>query len=195
MTHDGMVKLADVGVAKHEKDITGTVCGTSLYVAPEVLEGRIYNSRADMYSFGFVLWELWYGKTAFHDIDVSRYQSTFLEDVRRGLRPHHIKGTSHPWPEWKTVMESCWQKDPRGRMTAQKSWDCFKQLQKKRVIRPKLPPPPPPKRSVGPRSRSNASELVTKPKPAPRPRVKSTGASVSFCPKTEGMSVHFESNE
>lgn len=50
------VKLADVGVAKHEKEITGTMVGTSLYLAPEVREGRIYNSKADIYSFGFVLW-------------------------------------------------------------------------------------------------------------------------------------------
>ena len=53
------MKLADVGVAKHEKEITGTMVGTSRYLAPEVRKGRIYNSKADMYSFGFVLWEIW----------------------------------------------------------------------------------------------------------------------------------------
>ena len=91
MTHDGNVKLAGVGVAKHEKDITGGICGTSLYLAPEVFEGRIYSSKADMYSFGFVLWELWYGKTAFEDTVVSTSQSVLLEDVRRGLRPTHME--------------------------------------------------------------------------------------------------------
>ena len=43
------MKLADVGVAKHEKEITGTMIGTSLYLAPEVFEGRVYNSKADMF--------------------------------------------------------------------------------------------------------------------------------------------------
>ena len=104
LAHDGRVKLADVGVTKHERDITGTVCGTSLYLAPEVFEGRIYNSKADMYSFGFVLWELWYGKTAFQDMVVMKSPSAvvLLEEVRGGLRPAHIEGAfPDPWSDWK----------------------------------------------------------------------------------------------
>ena len=79
LTNDGeRVKLADVGVGKYEEEIPGTICGTSLYLAPEVLEGQIYNSRADMYSFAFVLWELWYGERVFTDTVVSRHQSKLL---------------------------------------------------------------------------------------------------------------------
>ena len=189
LSHDGRIKLADVGVAKHEKDITGTICGTSLYLSPEVSEGRIYNSKADMYSFGFVLWELWYGQTAFHDMVVSRSQSVLLADVRRGLRPSHIEGTYQPWRAWKEVMESCWQIDPRKRITAEVGWELLKQLHKEVVRCPKVPPPPPP------RPKSIAVEQPTKPKPLPRPRLKSTGASVSFCSKTEDASVHLESKE
>ena len=55
-----MVKVAEVGVAKHENAVSGTNSGTSMYLAPEVFENRIYNSQADMYSFGYVLWELWH---------------------------------------------------------------------------------------------------------------------------------------
>ena len=58
MTPDGEVKLAGVGVAKPENEMPGKVCGISIYLAPEVFEGRSYNSKADMYSFGYVLWEL-----------------------------------------------------------------------------------------------------------------------------------------
>ena len=43
-----------------KKEITGAMVGSSLYLTPEVFEGRIYNSKADMYSLGFVLWEIWY---------------------------------------------------------------------------------------------------------------------------------------
>lgn len=133
LAHDGRVKLADVGVAKHERDITGTVCGTSLYLAPEVFEGRIYNSKADMYSFGFVLWELWYGKTAFEDMVVKKSPPALvlLEQVRGGLRPAHIEGAfPDPWGDWKDVMESCWKEDPRSRLKATEAWECFQQLQK-----------------------------------------------------------------
>ena len=196
MTHNGKVKLADVGVAKHEKDITGTICGTTLYLAPEVCEGRIYNSMADMYSFGFVLWELWYGETAFQDTVVSRSQSVLLEDVRQGLRPIHIEGTSQPWGIWQEVMQACWQKDPRQRLTAQKGWELLKQLQRKLAIPPKEPALAPKSlESIRPRATSNALDYTTKPKPPPRPRLKSTGGSVSLCPKTGDASVHFDSKE
>ena len=63
-----MVKVADVGVTRHENAESGEICSPSMYVAPEVFENRINNSKADMYSFGYVLWELWYGITAFRGV-------------------------------------------------------------------------------------------------------------------------------
>ena len=35
-----------------------TVCGTPLWTAPEVLMGRLYNEKADVFSFGLCIWEL-----------------------------------------------------------------------------------------------------------------------------------------
>ena len=121
-----MVKVADVGVAKHENAESGAICSTSIYVAPEVFENRkkIYNSKADMYSFGYVLWELWYGETAFRAAIDSRTEYQVLEDVmKQNLRPTHIEGTRHPWGDWQHVMTSCWNKDPKLRLTAQKGWE------------------------------------------------------------------------
>ena len=173
MTHDGKVKLADVGVGKYEEDITGTICGTSLYLAPEVLEGRIYNSRADMYSFAFVLWELWYGERVFADTVVSRHQSKLLQEVKDGLRPFHIDKTSKPSPSWKRVMESCWEKSPGKRMTAS---DALKELKGKGDVH-------------SPRSCSQ------KPPVKPKPKPKSTRASVSFSSKSEDLSLHLDAKE
>ena len=39
--------------------------GTPNYMAPEV-EKNI--RKADIYNFGVMLWEMWYGKRAFHGI-------------------------------------------------------------------------------------------------------------------------------
>ena len=66
-----VVKLADLGLAKSVKDITGTVCGTPVYMAPEVFWEKDYNEKVDMFAFGMVLWELWYGKCV-----VEAYQVT-----------------------------------------------------------------------------------------------------------------------
>ena len=39
-----------------------TIGGTPLYMAPEVREGKLHNEKADLYSFGTIMWELWYGE-------------------------------------------------------------------------------------------------------------------------------------
>ena len=61
-----------------------------------------------MYSFGYVLWELWYGETAFRDAIDSRTEIKALDDVvKYDLRPTHIEGTQPPWGNWQQVMVSC----------------------------------------------------------------------------------------
>eukprot|EP00658_Telonema_sp_P-2_P022657 TRINITY_DN19056_c0_g2_i2.p1 TRINITY_DN19056_c0_g2~~TRINITY_DN19056_c0_g2_i2.p1 ORF type:complete len:403 (-),score=91.36 TRINITY_DN19056_c0_g2_i2:293-1501(-) len=56
---DGLVKVCDFGSSR-QVVATGTmsVCGTPVYMAPEVLRGERYDESADLYSFGIVLWEL-----------------------------------------------------------------------------------------------------------------------------------------
>ena len=211
------MKIADVGVARHENEITGTVCTTSIYLAPEVFEKRICNSKSDMYSFGYVLWELWYGETAFAAAIESTNTCMVLEDVvKQDLRPTHIEGTQHPWGSWQLVMESCWNKDPEVRLTAQKGWE---KLQQREDFQQKVSPlQPQPAKSSPPRlvppslrqqqkredfqqnesppplpARSSSRRLAppTKPKPATRPKSRE-GKAVSYHRETEEGMVDFE---
>jgi serine/threonine-protein kinase len=61
-TTDGVVKIADFGIARaaEETRVTqiGTVLGTLRYLAPEQAEGRDVGPEADVYSLGVVLEEL-----------------------------------------------------------------------------------------------------------------------------------------
>jgi serine/threonine-protein kinase len=61
-TRDGVVKIADFGIARavEETRVTqiGTVLGTLRYLAPEQAEGRDVGAEADVYSLGVVLDEL-----------------------------------------------------------------------------------------------------------------------------------------
>ena len=34
-----------------------------LFMAPEIHEGKVYDSKADIYSFGFMMWEMCFGGT------------------------------------------------------------------------------------------------------------------------------------
>ena len=117
------MKIADVGIAKNESDLTGTVIGTPLYMAPEVLsESGIYNARADIYSFGLILWELWYGQRVFTEIQSPMKLMTMIEE---GYRPQHIEGCRPVIPALNDLMQKCWKTDPTDRLDA---LECAKEL-------------------------------------------------------------------
>jgi eukaryotic-like serine/threonine-protein kinase len=88
LTKDGLTKLLDFGLAKanavmakakasgHMSDFTmqtvqtmhtqpGMVMGTAPYMAPEQVRGEVVDYRADIFSFGAVLYEMLCGKPAF----------------------------------------------------------------------------------------------------------------------------------
>ena len=53
-------KLGDFGIARKMEGMTSTLSqkGTFGYIAPEVVQGRKYDTRADIYSLGLVLYQL-----------------------------------------------------------------------------------------------------------------------------------------
>jgi serine/threonine-protein kinase len=67
---DGEAKVTDFGIArsldvKHGVTQTGTVLGTSDYIAPEQAQGQQVEEHTDMYSLGIVLYELLVGELPF----------------------------------------------------------------------------------------------------------------------------------
>ncbi|VAI35327.1 unnamed protein product [Triticum turgidum subsp. durum] len=64
MDENGMVKVADFGVArvKVQSGVMTAETGTYRWMAPEVIEHKPYDHKADVFSFGILLWELLTGK-------------------------------------------------------------------------------------------------------------------------------------
>jgi dienelactone hydrolase len=104
ITRDGRAKVLDFGLAKlvehrdRESTVTsmgtraGIIMGTAAYMAPEQAEGRPVDARADIFSFGAVLYEMVAGQRAFTgDSDITvmtailRDQPPRLATVRPGV--------------------------------------------------------------------------------------------------------------
>jgi serine/threonine protein kinase len=67
-----ILKLADFGFAKELSSITSltqTRCGTPLYMAPEILESRDYDGKADIWSIGCIFYEMLVGTSPFKGIN------------------------------------------------------------------------------------------------------------------------------
>ncbi|HEX6231473.1 MAG TPA: Stk1 family PASTA domain-containing Ser/Thr kinase [Actinomycetota bacterium] len=69
VSRDGIVKVADFGLARAYADaqitVAGTVTGTVQYLAPEQLQGEPADPRTDLYSLGVVAFELLTGRLPF----------------------------------------------------------------------------------------------------------------------------------
>lgn len=59
-----VLKIADFGFARalSPEDMAATVCGSPLYMAPEILRHQPYDARADLWSVGAILFELLAGR-------------------------------------------------------------------------------------------------------------------------------------
>ena len=116
LSEDGSAKITDVGVSEKVDDTTGTLAGTPVYMAPEVFHSQVYDSKADIYSFGIILWEMWYGQQAFAEFEGTRER--FFKWVDEGNRPKAEEGSKKPPDRWKRLMIRCWDRNPEQRPTA-----------------------------------------------------------------------------
>jgi len=62
------LKIADFGFARHlqKTSMADTLCGSPLYMAPEILQHKSYDNKADLWSAGTVLFEMIAGRPPFH---------------------------------------------------------------------------------------------------------------------------------
>lgn len=104
----GTVKIADFGVARllDTEGVMTAETGTYRWMAPEIIEHKAYDQKADVYSFGIVLWELLTGSVPYQDRTPLQ---AAVGVVQNGLRPDIPPSTPAGIAD---IMRLCWQREP-----------------------------------------------------------------------------------
>src|SRR5262245_8167145 len=127
ITNDGRVKILDFGLAKlkppqvdavdmdapTQKKITnpGTVLGTVGYMSPEQVRGQETDHRADIFSFGVILYEMLSGKRTFSGDSAIEVMNAILKED-----PPELTATNQRVPQGlERLIRRCLEKQPERR--------------------------------------------------------------------------------
>ena len=128
VTTDGRVKILDFGLAKLKpqklaggvdseaptlKPLTdpGVIMGTVGYMSPEQVRGQEADHRADIFSFGMILYEMLSGKRAFNGVSVADVMSAILKEDPPELSESNAKIS----PALDKIVRRCLEKKPERR--------------------------------------------------------------------------------
>ena len=116
-----MLKLADFGFARvlPSTSLAETLCGSPLYMAPEILRYERYDAKADLWSVGTVLFEMATGKPPFragnHVELLRKIEAT--EDLIRFPRESIVS------PEMKSLIRALLKRNPVQRISFEDFFD------------------------------------------------------------------------
>ena len=116
---DSDIKLADFGFAKRceKPNSLTTQCGTPGYVAPEVLEGTPYDTKADMWSLGVIVYILLGGYPPF----IEKNQRELFRKIRKGQYEFHDEYWGQVSGDAKDLISSLLTVSPSKRLSAEAS--------------------------------------------------------------------------
>jgi serine/threonine protein kinase len=107
------LKIADFGSARylHESSMAFTVCGSPLYMAPEILQCQSYDHKCDLWSAGVVLYEMLCGTPLF----LAHSEADLLRQVRSFRGPKFHQGLQDK-EKFQNLLNRLLVIDPRNRI-------------------------------------------------------------------------------
>jgi serine/threonine protein kinase len=117
---DFRIRIADFGSSRIvEADVMMTKVGAPLYMAPEVRTEH-YDEKADVYSFGLMLYEIIIGDGLFSG---PGDETKLFAKLQTGWRPEIPEGVESVSKE---LIENCWSESPRNRPSFEDIWISMK---------------------------------------------------------------------
>lgn len=122
-TGELVVKLADFGFARffenNDNDkqtdiLTATICGTPIYMSPELLVDCNYNMKADLWSFGIIMYEILHGTNPYNF-------PKGLVDITNWIKKNSIKIDDKLSDKCKDLLNRLLKIDPKDRI----EWNDF----------------------------------------------------------------------
>jgi serine/threonine protein kinase len=101
--------IGDLGFCGPINTSSKSVYGNLPYIAPEVIAGRKYTFKSDIYSIAILMWEISSGQPPFINHEHDYYLAM---NIVNGIRPRIVPGTPL---KYKKLMKQCWDADPSKR--------------------------------------------------------------------------------
>ncbi|KAM5570598.1 serine/threonine-protein kinase [Rosa sericea] len=110
MDADGHVMLTDFGLAKEidEDSRSNSMCGTTEYMAPEILLSKGHNKDADWWSIGILLYEMLSGQPPFTHANRKKLQERIIREKVK--LPPYLTTEAH------SLLKGLLQKEPSQRL-------------------------------------------------------------------------------
>ena len=119
LTNNYDLKITDFGFARYvdkSKDIViQTLCGTPMYMAPEIMKYKKYDIKSDLWSVGVIMYQMLFGKLPYN-------AKNFLDLIKSiDKKPIKIPDFITVSPSCKDLLLKLLQKDPNKRI----NWNDF----------------------------------------------------------------------
>ncbi|PKC68952.1 kinase-like protein [Rhizophagus irregularis] len=98
--------ISDLGFCGPADKPSTSIYGNLPYIAPEVINGKGYTLKSDIYSIAMLMWEISFGQPPFMNYE---HDYTLAINIIDGIRPKII---SEIPSKYKSLMEQCWDANP-----------------------------------------------------------------------------------